>query len=145
MNVFQVRYYMNLLESVQRRFIKRLSGLWDIPYITRLDMLKADTLELRRLKIHVTMYYKIINGYCDIPQSTFFNFRKSITRSNGQALYQAKLNHNAERYYFKNRAVTVWNDLPSNVVQAATVEQFKKLLNGINFSKFLFLNRCLLA
>src|ERR1044071_2591756 len=65
---------IKLLESIQRRFTKRLSGLWDIPYITRLDMLKAETLELRTLKIDLTMYYKIINGYSIFlsPRSSSF-------------------------------------------------------------------------
>jgi len=40
---------INKLESVQRRFTKRLKGFGRMPYAERLDRLNAETLELRRV------------------------------------------------------------------------------------------------
>ena len=57
-------YDIRKIESVQRSFTKRLSGLEDLSYMhaDRLTNLKSDTLELRRLKSDLTMYYFIIHG-----------------------------------------------------------------------------------
>jgi len=49
---------INLIERVQRRFTKRLLGLKDISYHDRLVMLdNADTLETRRLKTDLIMFF----------------------------------------------------------------------------------------
>jgi len=49
---------INLIESVQRRFTKRLHGLTDISYYDRLVILdNADTLEIRLLKMDLIMLF----------------------------------------------------------------------------------------
>jgi len=48
------------IESVQRRFTKRLRGLWNVPYDERLKRLKLDRLEVRRLRMDLIMTYKIL-------------------------------------------------------------------------------------
>jgi len=47
------------VESVQRRFTKRLKGLYNLPYTTRLSYLDLDSLHCRRTKADLTMCYKI--------------------------------------------------------------------------------------
>ena len=47
------------LESVQHRFTKKLDGLNYMSYEHRLNTLCAESLELRRLKLHLSMMYKI--------------------------------------------------------------------------------------
>ena len=52
------------IESVQRRFTKRLSGLRNFSYTTtRLSYLGFDSLQCRRTKADLSMCYKIINNY----------------------------------------------------------------------------------
>ena len=48
------------LESVQRRFTKRLPGLQSVAYDERCARLKIDRLELRRLYADLILFYKII-------------------------------------------------------------------------------------
>ena len=50
------------IEAVQRRFTKRLSGYRHISCDTRLRLLGAESLELRRLKLDLIMMYKILHG-----------------------------------------------------------------------------------
>ena len=50
------------IESVQRRFTKRLTGLFDLNYHDRLSNLGLETLELRRIKNDLILAYKIIFG-----------------------------------------------------------------------------------
>ena len=126
------------LECVQRRFTKRLAGLGDMPYCERLRSLGAETLELRRLKYDLTMYFKIFHGYVDLQPADLFKMKTSITRSNGLAVYINKTSSNAERYYFNNRASRAWNHLSSSVVHASSVQHFKSLLNAVDLTGFLY-------
>ena len=126
-----------LVESVQKRFTKRLDGLSDLQYFERLEVLKAETLEQRRLKSDLSMYYKIIHEMVDLPVEEFFSIRNGVTRNNGASLYKNKFRSNAERYYFQNRCINAWNALPTNVANAASPLVFKKCLASIDLRKFL--------
>ena len=50
---------INKIESVQRRFTKRLLGLSNMSYGERLIFLKCESLEMRRMRSDLIMYYKI--------------------------------------------------------------------------------------
>jgi len=63
-------YLKDKLESVQRRFTKCLNGFDHISYAARLDHLKSETLELRRLKSDLTMMFSINNLYSSTTQQT---------------------------------------------------------------------------
>ena len=51
---------INKVESVQRRFTKRLKGLNSWSYVNRLKVLNTYSLELRRLKTDLITMYKIL-------------------------------------------------------------------------------------
>jgi len=53
---------INKIESVQKRFTRRLSGLHNLSYSCRLARLNLDNLYCRRVKTDLTMCYKIINN-----------------------------------------------------------------------------------
>lgn len=128
---------IDLLESVQKRFTKRLNGMAGLQYSTRLKLLGAESLELRRIKIDLLMYFKIIFEYIDLPAEELFCIRNGITRNNGMKLYKGSFRKNAERYYFNNRSINCWNSLPFYVANASSPFIFKRCLAGIDFSKFL--------
>ena len=50
------------IENVQRRFTKRISGLYETPYLDRLAFLKLESLETRRIKSDILQTFKIVNG-----------------------------------------------------------------------------------
>ena len=50
---------IDLLENVQRNFSKRLDGLKDLPYEERLNKCGLVSLELRRLRKDLALYYQI--------------------------------------------------------------------------------------
>ena len=57
---------INQLESVQRRFTKRLPGFHSLPYDDRCARLGIDQLELRRLRADLYIFYaiKLFTGLC---------------------------------------------------------------------------------
>jgi hypothetical protein len=126
-----------LIESVQKRFTKRLSCMSGLQYADRLKVLEAESLEQRRLKSDMLMYYKIINKLIDLPVEEFFCIRNGVTRNNGACIYKGPFQSNAERYYFNNRGINAWNALPTSVANAASPFIFKRLLENIDFSNFL--------
>ena len=54
---------VKMLESVQKRFTKKLTGLKNMPYKDRLLFLNTDSLELRRLKSDLVTMYKVVHGF----------------------------------------------------------------------------------
>ena len=73
---------IDLIESVQKRFSKRLSGMANLQYSERLRLLETETLEQRRLKSDLCMYFKIIFELVDLLAENFFVIRNGITRNN---------------------------------------------------------------
>ena len=61
----------NQLESVQRRFTKRLRGFQTLPYDERCALLGLDRLELRRLRADLILCYKIIRGLVLLSPDSF--------------------------------------------------------------------------
>ena len=112
----------------------------NLQYSNRLKHLKTESLEQRRLKSDLCMYYKVIFELNDLPVDDFFCFRNGITRNNGLCIYRNKFRSNAERYYFKNRCINSWNKLPANVVNSASLFTFKRSLASIDFHKYLRTN-----
>jgi hypothetical protein len=128
---------IDLIESVQKRFTKRLSGMAGLSYSDRLRLLETETLERRRLKSDLCMYYKLIFELVDLPADDFFVIRNGKTRNNGVCIYTNSYKLNAERYFFKNRCINAWNLLPASVARASSLIVFKRGLAGIDLGKFL--------
>ena len=63
---------VNDLESVQRRFAKRLPGFKVISYYDRCARLGIDRLELRMLRADLILCYKILYGLVLLSSDDFF-------------------------------------------------------------------------
>jgi len=63
---------IELIESVQRRFTKRLPGFNIWPYAERLKRLDLPSLELRRLHADLIFCYRIVFSLTDLQVSEFF-------------------------------------------------------------------------
>jgi len=74
-------HFIDKIESIQRRFTKRLYGLSNFSYEARLSYLCIDSLEVRRLKADLTMYYRILYNLVDVDSNQFFSLVNcSVTR-----------------------------------------------------------------
>ena len=76
-----------------------------LQYPDRLKTLGTESLELRRLKSDLCMYFKIVTELVDLPIDEFFTFKNGVTRNNGASICINTFHVNAERYYFKNRHI----------------------------------------
>jgi len=79
---------INKIEPVQRRFTKRLTGLYLLSYDERCKRLGIERLELRRLHADLIMCYKIIHGHVALCSDDFFDIvSASSTRGHPYKLF----------------------------------------------------------
>ena len=64
---------IDALESVQRRFTKRLPGFKYLPYCERLKRLNVPSLELRRHYTDLFWCYKIVFGLVNVKSDDFLH------------------------------------------------------------------------
>ena len=89
------------LESVQRRFTKRLPGFQTLPYHERCALLRLDRLELRRLRADLILCYKIIRGLVLLSPDSFFTFVcNSTTRGYSFKLFLPDSRVNCRQHFF---------------------------------------------
>ena len=126
------------LESVQRRFTKRLSGLKDYDYLTRLQILDLETLEMRRLKSDLTLTYKIIFGLVDLNPNDFFSLPNTDKHTRGHAyrLSTSGATSNVQSQFFSNRILNVWNNLPACTTNFSSLNKFKSSISDDYLVKF---------
>jgi len=81
-------YLIDSIESAQCKFTKRINSLASVPYSNRLNLLNLQPLELRRLHLDLTNFYKIINGLSPLTATDYFIIYSPITsiRSNTASL-----------------------------------------------------------
>ena len=117
---------INLLESVQRRFTKQITGIKELPYCDRLKSLA--TLSLRNLLTYadmVTIYKSLRNG----SAADFGLFLVSTnTRGAGVRLKQLRATSRVMSSLFSCRVPAVWNKLPVNIVSCNSLPVFKRVL-----------------
>ena len=62
------------IENFQKYYTKRISSISNLSYKHRLQCLKLDSLELRRLYFDMRMVYKIIHGLIDVAFDDLLTF-----------------------------------------------------------------------
>ena len=127
---------IDAIESVQRRFTKRLPGLGLCPYRVRLQRLNIQSLELRRLHSDLIWCYKIIFGLVDMDSCDFFTPCTVVsTRGHRYKVYK-KSTSGVRSNFFCERVVNVWNKLTSHI-NISSIRTFKRSISNSDFSAFL--------
>jgi len=91
--------HVNQLESVQRRFTKRLSGFNSFSYDERCTRLGINRLELRRLHADLILCYNIIHAYVSLSPDSFFTVvRDHRTRGHSLKVFVPDARVNCRKY-----------------------------------------------
>ena len=120
------------LEKIQRLFTRKLyrrCGLEKSNYAVRLLSLDLESLETRRNKADLIMCYKILNSLVDASSDSFFTVNKSRSRQCGD-LNLERTHTKLRKFYFSNRAISVWNKLPNVARKAGTLASFKRHIDN---------------
>ena len=124
------------LEMVQRRAARyatiryrNTSSVTDM-----LDNLEWETLESRRTKIQLVMFFKIINDLVDIPSSNYLIPANSKTRSNNsKKMQQYHTRSDVFKYSFFPRTTRNWNQLPATIAETPDLVSLKRGLSSVTF------------
>lgn len=120
---------INRLESVQRRFTKRL--LPQISYEKRLKKLQLETLWIRRLKKDVILAHKYIYGGC--WSKNVVEMVPPRQRNNNLRGHGLKIGRSSEALihfqFISHRVCDIWNRLPESLVYESDFFKFKSLIN----------------
>src|SRR6478609_5550493 len=126
------------IESIQRLFTRKLTGLEKITYPERLKILNLPSLELRKLRTDLLMCFKILNGYVAGDLSNYgLSYSNTGTRGHAQKLFVELSKLDVTGNYFGNRIVKPWNSLPAEVINSSSVGSFKKRIAKCDLGKFL--------
>ena len=121
---------IRLIESVQRRFTKRLSKLSGKSYCERLNILHLERLDVRRLRADLILTYKILFGLTVIKANDYFTFSAyTATRGHRYKLCQTKFYTDTRKFTFNNRIVPIWNRLPMST-DFSSLQKFKQVLTA---------------
>lgn len=92
---------------------------------------------MRRIRADLILVFSILRGFTSLDPDKLFELRAGDrTRGHPYKLVIGSFKLNPRKYFFSNRVVGVWNDLPAAVVGVATVGLFKKELRGVDLSPY---------
>ena len=133
MSVWRPHYRkdIDLLEGVQRRALKLISGFNVLSYEERLSAVHLTSLETRRIRGDLIEVYKIMHGFTDLNPENFFTFSTSGLRGHGFKLFKPRVRTDVGRFSFSYRVVELWNSLNVEVVDAVSVNSFKNKIDSV--------------
>ena len=120
------------IENVQRKLTKHIKGLSNTPYEERLKYIKLPSMEYRQIRGDLIQVFKIAHNYYDpITTKSLFQFsdNQRLRGHNFKILKQRTIKSKYSNF-FTNRVVNRWNKLPSNVVNATSINNFKNQLDA---------------
>ena len=128
---------IDLIEGVQKKAIRMISGLNSDSYHDRLKELNMETLFDRRIRADMVQVYKILNHKDNVDHKHWFrtigdaNIRSTRLADCSSNLIRVKVSKSDLRSnFFSQRVIAKWNDLPTQVKEAPTVNSFKQRYNN---------------
>ena len=128
--------HIQKIEMVQRRAARYVTNRYHITssVTSMLGYLEWETLESRRTKNQLVMFFKIIHGLIDIPTERYLTPASTRTRSHHSLKYrQIPTSSDYHKYSFFPNTVCLWNPLPANVAEAPGLVPFKRELCKMSF------------
>ena len=114
----------------QRRATKMISEVRDLCYEDRLKALDLPSMEYRRRRGDMIQCYKIINGLVRMEAGDLFTrIPSNNTRGHSQRILRTKAHKATRIKTFSQRTIKSWNSLPSEVINAPSINAFKNRLD----------------
>ena len=117
------------IEKIQRRATKMIPELKDKTYENRLRDLKLPSLVHRRRRGDMIFTYKLITEKLNISKNYFFKISHLTTRGHKYKIFKKHANKLPRINTFSNRIIKDWNALPSEIVEANSLNSFKNKLD----------------
>ena len=101
-------------------------------YEDRLKKLNLSTLEYRRRRGDMLLVYKLMNKLTKCDWESFFKRSDYPTRGHKDKLYKPMAKTTLRLNTFSNRIINEWNSLPSEVISAQDINDFKNKYDNIS-------------
>ena len=128
--------HIHKLEMVQRRAARFVSKRFhnSSSVSDMLVHLQWETLEARRCKLQLTMFYKIVNNIVDIDKTLYLTLTPTKTRASHSKKYRLiPTTRDCFKYSFFPQIYTLWNKLPASTAEASDLVLFKQGLPNLTF------------
>jgi ribonucleases P/MRP protein subunit RPP40 len=125
-----LKKHIHAIENVQRRATRLLPGMQNLTYEERLKKLKLPTLEYRRIRGDMIEAFKITSGhYKHQAIENFLPLNNRTSRGHSKKLHHQQASIDLRKYSFTHRIVETWNSLPSEVINAPSIQAFERRLD----------------
>jgi len=126
---------IDILERVQKRATKMISGFHKLSYEQRLQRLGLIKLEKCRTRGDLIQVYKLMTGIDNMDYKQFFEINHTgRTRGHRLKLVKKQTRLDIRKHFFSQRVVKPWNYFPNSVVGAPSLNSFKNRLD--QFDKY---------
>ena len=122
---------IEVLEKVQARALRYMSGCEGSSYEERLKAANLTTLEARRERGDMIQVWKYLHHQQDVDPALLFTLKQEVavrtTRLSADefALADKVASHDERRHFFTVRVTRSWNSLPAELKRSGTVNTFK--------------------
>ncbi|TRZ18657.1 hypothetical protein HGM15179_008455 [Zosterops borbonicus] len=121
---------IEVLEGFQRRAVELGKGLEQKSYKEQLRELWVFSLREKRLRLDLIALYNYLKGSCgQVGIHLFFHVTTNNTRGNGPKLHQGRFRLDIGNAFFTERVVKHWNRSLREVVEPASLEEFKRYVD----------------
>ena len=125
---------LDAIENVQIRATKLVDGLHNLTYSERLQKLNLPTLAYRRLRGDLIEIFKHVHKYEPNIVAPSFRRRSRPSRKHDYQLHEPVPKDGIRGVQTNSlfyRTPTVWNNLPSHVVEPCSLDTFKNRLDNL--------------
>lgn len=119
----------NMLEAVQRRVTRLPYGYVRPTYEQRLEIMNLPSFQQRRRRGDLIITYRALHSCFGVDLSQLFELNSNNLRGHEFKLKKEKFSTGARQGFLSNRVFSAWNGLPSEVVNAPSVNLFKNRLD----------------
>ncbi|CAI2723786.1 unnamed protein product [Schistosoma spindalis] len=120
------------LEKVQRTATKLIPVIAKLPYDARLAKLNLFPLSYRRTRGDLITVFKLLsNKFAPDMPSFFLSSKTENLRGHSKKVHKPRTNYLSADYRLSHRIINEWNSLPQHVVEAPSVDSFKRKLDQL--------------
>ena len=125
-----------MIEKVQKRATKLIVTITNQTYEERLRHLNMTSLLHRGRRGDMIEMFKIMKGFVNTNKENYFEPAREVrTRGHRYKVQKHHANTFLKQNVFSNRVTTEWNNLPNHVVDATSVNSFKRCLDKHWFNR----------
>ena len=125
-----LKKHVQLIEQVQHRATKIIPGLKGLEYEERLKAMDLPSLSHRRRRGDLIEAYKYTHGLYNVNKNMLQFDPSNRTRGHAFKLVKSRCNHKLRQNFFSLRVTTPWNNLPSHIAEAPSLNSFKARIDN---------------